>query len=165
MTSSRFRLALRAAMVALPFACGCTPPLLKYRTDVPAMQLSVVGQPAVSDGRVRFREIYCDVLASAPEGDVDRCDVALSRLSDEPPRRADPPPLPAPDPRLHILFIPGAFGECFKDAVPFPAAMPHLSTLGYRVRLVGASGRSSSAPVSLRDTKCLKRATIEPISP
>jgi len=158
----RFRWVLRSAMLTLTFACGCTPPLLKYRTDVPAMQLAVLGQPAVSDGRVRFREIYCSVLASAQEGDVDRCDVALTRLSDEPPRRVDPPPLPAPDPRLHILFIPGAFGECFKDAVPFPAAMPHLSTLGYRVRVVGASGRSSSTHNARQIAEAVSAETIAP---
>lgn len=71
--------------------------------------------------------------------------MALTRLADELPRRADPSPLPAPDPRLHILFIPGAFGECFKEsALPFPAAIPHLSALGYSVRVVDVSGRSSS---------------------
>ena len=134
-----------ATALALSFAWGCAPPLLKYRTDVPAVHLSVVGQPAVTDGRARFREIYCGMLASAPEGAAPHCDVALARLSDEPPRRDSPLPLPAPDPRLHILFIPGAFGECFKDsAPPFPAAIAHLSTLGYSVRVVAVSGRSSS---------------------
>lgn len=68
MTPFPFRWRLWAAILALSFAWGCTPPLLKYRTDVPALQLSVVGQPAVNDGRVRFREIYCHMLASAPEG-------------------------------------------------------------------------------------------------
>jgi len=145
MTLFQFGWQLWAAMLALSFAWGCTPSLLKYRTDVPAVQLSVVGQPAVKDGRVRFREIFCSMLASAREGGAAPCDVALTRLGDEPPRRDNPSPLPAPDPRLHILIIPGAFGECFKDsAPPFPVAIPHLSALGYSVRVVGVGGRSSS---------------------
>ena len=146
----------------MSFVCGCTAPLLKYRTDVPALQLSVVGQPAVSDGRVRFREIYCGVLASAAEGGATHCDVALTRLADELPRHADPSPLPAPDPRLHILFIPGAFGECFKDAVPVPAAMQHLTRLGYSVRVVGVSGRSGSTHNASQIAEAVRAETIAP---
>src|SRR6185503_6473385 len=77
-------------------------------------------------------------------------------------RRADPPSLPAPDPRLHILFVPGAFGECFKDAVPFSEAMPHLSTLGYSVRVVGASGRSSSKHNADQIAEAVGSETISP---
>lgn len=133
------------AVLLLSSASGCTPPLLKYRTDVPAMQLSVVGQPRVDDGRARFREIFCAMLDSAPQSGQATCEAALTRLSDEPRPAPAPLPLPAHNPRLHILFVPGAFGECFRDAVPFANAIPHLSALGYRVQVLNASGRSSSA--------------------
>jgi len=91
---------------------------------------------------------------------VGRCDAALTRLADEPPGRADPSSLPTPDPRLHILFVPGAFGECFKEATPFPAAMQHFSALGYSVRVVGVSGRSSSAHNAAQIAKAISAETI-----
>jgi hypothetical protein len=134
-----------AAVLAVISLLGCTPPLIKYRTDVPALQLSVVGQPQATDDRVRFREIYCGVLASASPPVRTSCDAALVRLSDEPPERSDAAPLPQPDPRLHILFIGGAFGECFGNvATPVPGAIEKLSSLGYRIRVVTVGGRSSS---------------------
>jgi len=124
---------------------ACTPPLTHYRTDVPALQLSVLGQPPASDGRVRFREIYCGVLSSEPSSSTTNCGEALVRLSDEPPARSSQAPLPAFDPSMHILFVGGAFGECFRDiASPFPADFAKLSGLGYRMRLVSVDGRSSS---------------------
>jgi hypothetical protein len=124
---------------------GCTPPLIKYRTDVPALQLSVVGQPPATDGRARFREIYCGVSASAPDSTGTTCETALVRLSDEPPARSDSAALPQPDPKLHILFVAGAFGECFQNsAPPVAAAIAKLSALGYRIRTVFVDGRSSS---------------------
>jgi hypothetical protein len=124
---------------------ACTPPLTKYRTDVPALELSVLGQPPASDGRVRFREIYCGVLAAEPSPNTTTCDDALVRLSDEPPARSTPAPLPGYDPTMHILFVGGAFGECFRDvATPFPADFAKLSGLGYQIRLVNVDGRSSS---------------------
>lgn len=157
-----FRWQFPAAALVLSFAAGCAAPLLKFRTDVPALQLAVVGQPAVRDGRARFREIYCGMLASAPEGSAAPCDAALTRLADEMPRQTDPPPVPALDQRLHILFIPGAFGECFKDAVPFPAAFAHLSALGYNMRAVNASGRSSSAYNARQIAVAVEDETLSP---
>jgi len=147
-----------AAALAVVFELGCTQPLIKYRTDVPALQLSVVGQPAATDGRVRFREIYCGVLGSAALTTEATCDTALVRLSDEPPVRSDVPPLPGPDARLHILFIGGAFGDCIQSvATPVPGAIAKLSGLGYRIRVVSVSGRSSSA----RNAREIARAVRE----
>jgi hypothetical protein len=134
-----------AATLTAASTAGCTPPLIQYQTDVPALQLSVVGQPPATDGRARFREIYCGVLASAPDPTGTTCDAALVRLSDEAPARGDPAPPPQPDPRLHILFIGGAFGECFQQsAPPVAGAIAKLSGLGYRIRVVPVNGRSSS---------------------
>ena len=135
---------LVAVLVAMSTA-GCTPPLIQYQTDVPALQRSVVGQPPAKDGRARFREIYCGMLASAPDPTGTTCDRALVRLSDEPPARSNPAPPPQPDPRLHVLFINGAFGECLQNtAPPVAKAIAKLSGLGYSIRVVPVDGRSSS---------------------
>ena len=146
MNPPTIRWGMRAGALLAVSISACTPPLTKYRTDAPALQLSVLGQPAASDGRVRFREIYCGVLAADPSHSGTTCDEALVRLSDEPPARSAPAPLPGFDPSMHILFVGGAFGECFRDiATPFPADIAKLSGLGYRIRLVTVDGRSSSA--------------------
>jgi hypothetical protein len=119
--------------------------LIQYRTDVPALQLSVLGQPPATDGRARFREIYCGMLASTPPKPEITCDTALTRLTDEPRARSDTASPPQPDPKLHILFVAGAFGECFRNtAPPVAAAIAKLSSLGYRIRTVFVDGRSSS---------------------
>lgn len=139
------RLQRLTAVLMVMSTAGCTTPLTKYRTDVPALQLSVVGQPPATDGRARFREIYCGMLASAPDPKGTSCDTALVRLSDEPPARSDAAAPPQPDPRLHILFVAGAFGECFQNtAPPVAPAVAKLSSLGYRIRTVYVDGRSSS---------------------
>ena len=153
---------LVAAVVAI-WTVGCTPPLTKYRTDIPALQLSVVGQPSASDGRARFREIYCGVLASAPDLVGTSCDVALVRLSDEPPAKSDSAPLPQPDPRLHILLVGGAFGECFQDtAPPVAAAIAKLSGLGYRIRMVAVDGRSSSTHNASQIASAVRDERLDP---
>ena len=134
-----------AGVFLLVSISACTPPLTKYRTDVPALQLSVLGKPPASDGRARFREIYCSVLASEPSTNATDCDQALVRLSDEASARSAPSPPPPYEPTMHILFVGGAFGECFRDvATPFPTDFAKLSGLGYRIRLVTVDGRSSS---------------------
>jgi hypothetical protein len=150
------------ALVAMSTA-GCTPPLIQYQTDVPALQLSVVGQPPATDGRARFREIYCGVLASAPDPTGTTCDTALVRLSDEPPARSDAAAPPRPDPRLHILFVAGAFGECFQDtAPPVAAAVAKLSSLGYRIRTVYVDGRSSSARNAGQIAHAVRDESLDP---
>jgi hypothetical protein len=142
---------------------ACTAPLTHYRTDVPALQLSVLGQPPASDDRVRFREIYCGVLASEPSSNTTNCDEALVRLSDEPPARSAPAPLPPFEPTMHILFVGGAFGECFRDiASPFPEDFTKLSGLGYRIRLVTVDGRSSSARNAAQIADAVREEQVGP---
>jgi hypothetical protein len=122
---------------------GCASPLLTYRAaDIPPVQLAVVGQPSVQDGRARFRTILCELARERAPG-VD-CDKLLVHLAAEPAATGHPP-RPRHDPRLRILLVPGGFAECFKDAELFPKAVPRLRSLGYSVDTVHISGRSTSA--------------------
>lgn len=137
---------ISTAAIACGLLSGCASPLLDYSTDVPALQLRVVGQPGVEDGRARFREMFCTLLstASSDQADVD-CDRYLVRLADEPPAPRPAQPLPRHDPHLRILFVPGAFGECFADiAPPYPEAVARLSQLGYMFDALPVSGRSGT---------------------
>jgi hypothetical protein len=123
---------------------SCATPLLEYRaSEIPPLQLAVVGQPSVHDGRARFRTIFCELAAQEHTPGVD-CEKLLLRLAAEP-GEVKPAPLPPHDPRLRILLVPGGFAECFKDAELFPEGVPKLQSLGYSVHTVRVSGRSSSA--------------------
>jgi pimeloyl-ACP methyl ester carboxylesterase len=125
---------------------GCSPKLLSYSLEVPAQTMRVAGTPDPVDGRRRFREIFCELLAreddfgSGPEA----CEAQLLRLADEAPPSDSPAPLPAHDTRYRVLIVPGLFGECIADAAtPFQVASTRLTGLGYRVEPLIVSGRSS----------------------
>ena len=140
---------------------SCATPLLAYSpADIPPLQLAVVGQPSVQDGRTRFRTLFCELAARESPHGLD-CEKLLVRLAAEPEETA-PAPLPAHDPRLQILLIPGGFAECFKEAELLPEAMPRLRSAGYQVRLVPVSGRSSSAYNTYRIAVAVARTQLPP---
>ncbi|WP_224249399.1 lipase family protein [Hyalangium gracile] len=140
---------------------GCATPLLGYQTsDIPPAQLVVVGQPSVQDGRARFRTIFCELAARQQLPDSD-CEKLLLPLAAEP-RATAPAALPAHDPRLRILLVPGGFAECFDDAELFPEAVPRLRTLGYSVNTIRVSGRSSSAANAWRIAVAVARTKLPP---
>jgi hypothetical protein len=124
---------------------GCARPLLDYSAaDIPALQLAVVGQPPVRDGRARFRTIFCGLAARESNSSLD-CERLLVRFAAEPTATAPQQPLPSHDPRMRVLLVPGGFAECFEDAELYPEALPRLRLLGYQVAMVRVSGRSTSA--------------------
>ncbi|HYH97082.1 hypothetical protein [Hyalangium sp.] len=139
---------------------SCAPPLLKYdASEMPPLQLAVVGQPSVHDGRARFRTLFCE-LAARERPALD-CERLLVRLAAEPPAAASAP-LPQHDPRLRILLVPGGFAECFKEAGLFPEALPRLQAAGYSVSTVPVSGRSSSAYNAWRIAVAVARTSLPP---
>jgi hypothetical protein len=81
------------------------------------------------------------------------------RLAAEP-EDDTPAPLPAHDPRLHLLLVPGGFAECFKDAELLPEAVPRLRAAGYSVSTVPISGRSSSAYNTYRIAVAVARVQL-----
>ena len=127
---------------------GCADVRLQsYDLEVPAQSLQVVGAPVVSDGRARFRELFCERLAtrSAPGDDAIACEQRLLRLSDEPAQVETPREASGPRPRLRVLIIPGLFGECFASgALPFQVAAERLDERGYDVQPLLVPALSSS---------------------
>ena len=126
---------------------GCQPRLVPFNVNVPAQTLSFLGAPPVFDARLRFREIFCELL------DDNRqrlnlkigCDDYLWRLNDEPPPAARPISMPDHDPGLRILIVPGAFSDCFEDVgKPYQEAAARLRQLGYQINNVDTSGLSTS---------------------
>ena len=119
--------------------------MLDYSLDVPAQTLIPPGAPPLQDGRARFREIFCALLAREPGAATRSCDALLHRLSDEPDPARRARPLPSHAPRLAVIFVPGLLGGCaYSLAPPFEAAVPRLRSLGYDARVAPVNASASS---------------------
>lgn len=137
---------ITSTVLLLNLSCGFQ--LLDYSVNTPATTLSVLGAPAVKDGRARFRQIFCDRLAADPDFGPEQgttCETYLLRLEDEPKPAATAELLPQPIPRLRILIVPGFMGVCFWDfAKPFEISVAHLNARGYRINWIVVDGRSGT---------------------
>lgn len=109
--------------------------------------VSLVG---VIDDRARFRQIFCalDADHGAQFPDHRPCKDSLQQLSGDG-RPISRPLLSRPRDRaaaLHVVIIPGMFGQCVKKlALPLQDAAAYMKTQGYRVDTIDVGGRSSSA--------------------
>lgn len=132
--------------VSLVLFCSCHPVLTPFNENVPAHTLTYMGAPPVSDARVRFREIFCELLRQSRQRhdlNVD-CDSFLWRLNDEAHTAPKPIDLPDHDPSLVVLTVPGAFSECVGDiGKPYQRAAERLRHMGYRISNIEVSGLSS----------------------
>jgi hypothetical protein len=103
---------------------------------------------ALTDGRARFRGIYCGIAArdgTVPAGDP-ACETLLWRLADEPPAVDDARPLPAIDPSLRFFLVTGALSDCLgADALPYREGVERLAARGVAVGTIRVSGRSSAS--------------------
>lgn len=147
-TSHRFHISIVIFMMSCgAMTSGCTPQLLSSGEQTPAEILGYPGAPPVHDGRVRFRQIVCDLagqLSSGANTHFD-CTHLLWRMADEKEQLSSPPPLPPHDPHLHLLVVPGAFAECFPEfGMPFEDAASSLRQRGYRIDFISVSGRSGA---------------------
>lgn len=112
----------------------------------PGPEVALLPDAPVTDGRARFRETFCAVLARQPADEQVRrnCDDWLWRIDDEPPPELRSPP--AADTGLWIYLVTGAFSECLGDeARPFHGATQALIEAGYHIETIVVSGRSGSA--------------------
>ncbi len=138
-------IAALVAVLPIGLSLGCmSTPILEYSLDVPAQTLIVPGAPPVRDGRARFRELFCALLAREPGARASPCDALLHRLSDEADTVRLAPPLPAHDSRLAVLFVPGLLGDCADGlAPPFESAAKRLRALGYDARVSQVNATST----------------------
>ena len=145
---------MQSARLLLPFIImvmtiiGCAAPYkYPYSTDFPAAYLHPISTPPVVDGRKRFREIFCRLLAENPEyrAEANNCEDFLLRLNDESPLDKNPEAVKASGTRYRILVVPGLFNECFASiALPFEDAIEPLRDRGFKIDQLVVSGRSSS---------------------
>ena len=154
---------LLAWSCALFVSCGTmprAPALLDTVAAYPGGSL-----PADRDGRARFRQITCDLVARTPDPapSAESCDDILWRLRDEPPADTDRGALPAIAPRLQIFVVSGAFSDCREPAtVPFEAGIARLAATGVRIRPVMVSGRSSTEHNARQVADAIRTAGVAP---
>lgn len=104
-------LAIAAGVSAALLLGGCTatPPRVdSYQIDLPT---------GVTDGRGRFREIFCTVLEEHGPAlpDYRPCDQALTPVDSEPTGRGEPVPLGLSRRRLVVALVPGVGYGCIVD--------------------------------------------------
>jgi len=138
---------LLALLTAAIAAVSCLPKFSPLPEQAPAPLLSFPGAPPIHDGRARFRQMACLLADQRPLPGQARldCERLLWRLADEEQSCRPASSLPAHDPRIRLLIVPGAFAECFPEyGMPFEDAAAALRQRGWRIGFVAVSGRSGA---------------------
>jgi hypothetical protein len=147
-------------------AVGCLRrPLLSFDLAVPPQVLVVGAQAGVVDSRARFREVWCAIREDHGKHlpDDRPCDEALLRVGGEDAPTGRPVAIGSASGALHIVVVPGLFGECFRGiAAPFSDGLTHLETHGYRTEIAWVSGRSSSGHNARQLREALMATPLDP---
>ena len=143
--SSRFR-RLCCALAAATLLPSCSAQQ-NYSVAMPPLVLGNAMAAGITDGRSRFREIFCAV--EKDHGGAfpnDRpCSEALHQLNFETPPSGKPVHLGPARVRMHFVIVPGIYGECAETmARPFQDAIKPMKRLGWNVQPLDISGRASS---------------------
>ncbi len=133
--------------IVLLAACAGTPPEQDTSVQTAARLQEVMSEEKVSDGRGRFREIYCQVLEAGGAGlpDYRPCDEALRRLDPESGGTGEPVQLGQTKANYLVLVVPGLGWNCFENWLDLSNSVPeHAAKFGYEVRVVPVDGLSST---------------------
>ena len=145
---SPFQKASIAAVACISLS-GCMSPVQhEMTTEFPASVLYAVGTPPATDGRARFRDIFCQLLAADPnyQGELGSCEDFLLRFNDERPPDGLSEPLPRiRSIRYRVMIVPGFLNECLAEiALPFEKSGESLDDPRFKIDELIVSGRSGS---------------------
>ena len=118
---------------------------MEFSLDTPAAVLVPIRSAGISDGRARFREIYCAVQRDHGHllPDDRPCAEVLHRLSDEPGPPGKPVHLGQARAPLRLVIVSGLFHECISGfADTFADARPHVERLGFKTEQIMVGGLS-----------------------
>jgi hypothetical protein len=131
-------------LLATLIVSGCaSKPILSYESDAPAQVLAPIQAAGVTDGRVRFREIFCERFdAIGPPADGrPSCSDYLHKLADESASSREPARPRIPLPSVRFVFIPGYIGDALPgDVRALGPSIDRLAGKGYRIEYVQVSG-------------------------
>ena len=163
MTNRRW---LSVAWVAsLVFAMSACAPTRVMPDDAEIVETSVgdsIGSGA-TDGRGRFREIYCAVNEDhgAELPDYRPCDEALLRLEPEPPATGRPVRLATGTPHIHFFMVMGLGAECIMGIIGSnKTTADHLRGLGHSLTPVPVEGLASSE----RNAEIIRDTVLETLA-
>ena len=143
-------LTLAAGLASLIIAgCASKPtPLIPFATDTPPLVLAPTSLAGGSDGRGRFREIFCQVLEARRQEvpDYRPCDEALTRLPNEDPPTGRAVALGRSASPLQVMIVPGVGWSCFEEFLDVKGTVvDHLARFGHEMSLLSVDALSSSA--------------------
>ncbi|GMQ77479.1 MAG: hypothetical protein BMS9Abin01_2831 [Gammaproteobacteria bacterium] len=123
---------------------GCaSKPILTYESDAAAQVLAPIRATGVTDGRARFREIFCERFdAIGPPADGrPSCSDYLHRLVDEPASNQEPVRARIPLQSVRFVFVPGYVGDAIPGGVrALGPSIDRLTGKGYRIEYIQVSG-------------------------
>lgn len=135
----------------IPFlvtAGGCAPvPVVPDDSDTVVTVFADGGSPQVTDGRARFREVFCAVNADHGRDlpDYRPCEESLRVVRPEPSPGGESVSLSDQQPVLHIYSVLGFGADCFAPMLADEdSVLEHLRTLGHAVEMVPIEGLAST---------------------
>ena len=122
-------------------------PVLTYEAESPAQVLGPIASAGISDGRARFRTIFCERFDAigAPQSGSSDCNGYLHRLSDES-SGADSKEGRTDDlASIHFVLVPGFMSDAAPGEMRFLGpSSDRLVALGYDIDYVPLSGGGSA---------------------
>jgi len=143
---SRSKIICLGLAISLLSACS-SQPQVPFSYSLAPLSFEPGNTYNVSDGRARFREIFCAANEDHGESlpDFRPCEDALVRFEDEPPPTGEPVSLGVSSAGLLGKMVPGLAYSCIKPWLHHDNSAPnHVATLGYETGFIQVEGIASS---------------------